>query len=408
MHTRSRGLSRNAWWTVGVLGISYALAQTGLILIMMVTALTGYRLAADPTLATLPLAAQFLGTMIATIPAAKLTTRAGARLGFSMGQLLGAAMAALAAVAVALGDFWLFVAASSGLGVHNAVWQQLRFAASDVVAPAHRARATSYLLIGGVAAALLGPWLATHTRNLLAPSAFAGSFVALSGLCLLNAVVLQAGRFSRSTHEAAPVQSRPLRIVARQPVFVVAVLSAAIGFGAMSLVMTATPLAVTARGFTFEDAAWLMQWHVLAMYVPSFFTGTLIERFGAARVISAGAGLDVITAVVNISGMSAGHFWLGLVCLGIAWNFMFVGGTSLLAEAHRPNEKSKVQGLNDFTIFGVVAAASLSSGTLYTTIGWTAVNGLVAVMAVTVLVAVGLLVRWRRAVFEPLGMGNAS
>jgi len=154
MHTRSRGQSRNAWWTVGVLGISYALAQTGLTLIMMVTALTGYHLAADPTLATLPLAVQFLGTMIATIPAAKLTTRAGARLGFSLGQLFGAATAALAAVAVALGDFWLFVAASGGLGVHNAVWQRLRFAASDVVAPAHRARATSYLLTGGVAAAL--------------------------------------------------------------------------------------------------------------------------------------------------------------------------------------------------------------------------------------------------------------
>jgi MFS family permease len=408
MPTQPPRPDHRTWWTVGVLGASYALAQTGSTLTMTVTALTGSLLSEDPALATLPLAIQFLATMIATIPAAELTTRAGARLGFSAGQLVGAISAALAAVAVVLGDYWLFVAASGGIGIHNAVWQRLRFAAGDAVEPAHRARAISYLLAGGVVAALLGPWLATHTRDLFTPAAFAGSFIALSGLCLINASVLQAGRYARIKKQSSSASGRPLRVVARQPVFVVAALSAAIGFGAMILVMTTTPLAVTACGFSFEDAAWVIQWHVLAMYVPSFFTGRLIERYGAARVIGAGAALNVVTALVNVSGMSAGHFWLGLVCLGVAWNLMFVGGTSLLAEAHRPEEQGKIQGLNDFVVFGVVATASLSSGVLYATVGWAALNSLVAVLAVIVLLAVGLLVRQKRALPASLTLRDAS
>jgi len=407
MNTRSPNRDRRAWWTVGILGASYALAQSGSTLTMTVTALTGALLAEDPALATLPLAAQFIATTVATVPAAALTSRVGWRLGFSAGQLTGAAAAALAAVAVVLADFWLFVAASGGIGVHNAVWQRLRFAAADAVASGHRARAISYLLGGGVVAAVLGPWLATHSRDLPALSGFAGSFVALAGLCLLNVLVLQAGPYAHPQKKAAPEQGRPLRVIARQPVFVVATLSAAIGFGAMILVMTATPLAVTACGFAFETAAWVIQWHVLAMYVPSYFTGRLIERYGAARVIGAGAALNVVTALVNVSGMSAAHFWLGLVCLGIAWNLMFVGGTALLVEAHRPNEQGKVQGVNDLIVFGFVAVASLSSGVLHSSAGWAALNSLVGAMALIMLLAVGLLVRWQRSVLPRLRLRDA-
>lgn len=379
------------------LSASQALSMTGSTLVMTVTALTGASLTDDPSLATLPLALQFVGTMLGTIPASLLMDRIGRKLGFSIGQILGIIFALICAYAVYNSNFWLFAAGSAGLGIHNAFWQYLRFAASEVVSIHKRARAISYVLAGGVVAAIAGPWLASHSRELLSAVQFAGSYVALAGLCVVTIILIQTARLQTPEHVTSKSGGRPLMEIVKTPIFITAVLSSAFGYGVMILVMTSTPLAMTGHGFQFSDAAFVIQWHVLGMFVPSFFTGRLIDRFGVTTIISIGILLNLGTMVLNLSGATLEHFWIALVLLGMGWNFMFVGGTTLLTQSYLPEERAKVQALNDFIVFTIVAIFSFFSGALYSAYDWNTVNWAMSVPMVLALFSVARL-KWKRAV----------
>ena len=387
---------RQEWVAVLTLSTSQALSETGIIIVMTVTALTGASLTSDPALATLPLALQFLGSMSATIPASLLMGRIGRRLGFSIGQALGVVFALICTYAVYQGNFWLFAVGSAGLGVHDAFWGYLRFAASEAVSPPRRARAISYVLAGGVVAAFAGPWLASQSYELLPPVLFAGCYAVLAGLCAVTIVVLQLAGIESPTHAAPKQGGRPLMEIVMTPTFVTAVLAAALGYGVMILVMTSTPLAMVGHGLQFSDAAFVIQWHVLGMSVPSFFTGKLIDRFGETTIIAVGALLNLCVMSLNLSGDTLTNFWVALVLLGVGWNFMFIGGTSLMTKSYRPEERAKVQALNDFLVFSTVAFFSFSSGALYSAYDWKTVNWAIAAPMVLALLAVAHL-KWRQA-----------
>jgi len=362
-------------WQVFLLAGCQAMMMSGSSLIMTLTALTGTYLAKDPAMATLPLAIQFVGMMCATIPASLLMGKIGRKAGFSVGFCIGVSAALLATWGIFENSYWIFAAGSFGLGITNAFSQYLRFAATEVVDAPHRPQAISYVMAGGIIAAFLGPWLASQTRDYFEPILFAGGFASLVGLYLLAISIVLFVKFrDPGTHDETHGPARALKEIARQPAFITAVLSGAIGYGVMSFVMTATPLAMVACGFEFDDAAFVIQWHVVGMFLPSFFTGKLISRFGVLNIISIGAILNLACMVLALSGIDLMNFWFGLVALGVGWNFMFVGGSSLLTQCYRPTERAKVQAMNDFIVFGTVAAASFSSGAIQNAWGWDWVN----------------------------------
>ncbi len=378
------------------LAVCQALSMSGVVLVVAVSALTGEALAENKALATVPFALQFAMAMIATVPASLLMGRIGRRAGFTVGQTIGILGALVAAFGIFQNSFAIFAVGSAILGIHNAFWQYLRFAAAEAADESFRPQAISYVLAGGLVAAILGPEIAKATRDLFAPVVFAGSYLAIVPLCLANIAVL---RFVRIPHIRAGVYAgRRLGRIAREPVFVVAVLSAMIGYGAMNLVMTATPLAMHAAHFDFSDSAFVIQWHVLGMFAPSFVTGHLIRRFGAPSVVIAGALAMTLSVAANLSGDVLWNYWVGLVLLGIGWNFMFVGGTTLLIEVHQPAERARVQALNDFLIMSMVTFSSFASGALHHALGWTAVNlGIVVPVLFAFAAAVWLALLRRRA-----------
>lgn len=383
---------------VFMLSGAQALFMSATSLLMTVTALTGSLLADDPGLATLPLAIQFVGVMCATIPASLFMGRVGRKMGFFIGYMIGVAASLLAVYAIFQNDFWLFTAASFGLGINNAFGAFLRFAAAECVDRPHRPNAISYVLAGGLVAAFLGPWLATQTKELFEPILFAGGFLAMGILYALAAGVVLLVRFKKDIpSDEVHGPARPLKEIARQPAFITAILSGTIGYGIMSLVMTATPLAMVACGFDFNQAAFVIQWHVVGMFLPSFFTGKLINRFGVLNIILIGALLNGVCMAITLSGIEMMHFWLGLVILGVGWNFMFIGGSALLTECYRDTERAKVQALNDFLVFACVAAASFSSGALQNNLGWDWVNMVIAAPLSIALMAVIWLIAKRRS-----------
>lgn len=395
-----------------MLCIALGLSNTGASLIMTVTALTGVLLA-DPSviydlpfvgplpetaLATLGLGVQFIGTMASTVPASLLMGRIGRRAGFTIGQLIGLTGGAVAVLAILEGDFWLFVYAGFMIGIHNAFWQYYRFAAADTASEAFKPKAISYVMIGPIFAGIFGPEIAKHSRELIDGAAFAGSYAAVAGLSLLALGILQFLDIPKPTLAERKESGRPLGEIARNPTFPVAVFAAMVGYASMSFLMTATPLAMTAYAHPFEDAAFVIQWHVLGMFAPSFVTGHLMKRFGTATIILTGSVLFLIAVAINATGVGMLQFWSALVLVGIGWNFMFVGGTTLLTETYRPEEKSKVQALNDFCVFSTVAFASLLSGVLQSVYGWQVVNGSVGVAmasALAILIWFKLVVRRR-------------
>jgi MFS family permease len=357
-----------------VLSACQAISQSGSVMVFVVVALAGKSLAPVPELATLPLGIQYVAMMAATVPASLLMGRFGRRAGFCIGQGIGLVGALVATWGVASGSFWIFTAASVGIGAHNAFFQYLRFAAADTASPAFRPKAISWVMLGGVVAGLVGPELAKRTADLLEPAVFAGSYLALAGLCVLNILALQGVRIPRPSKVEHGTSGRPFSAVVRQPVFIAAVLAAVVGYGMMNLLMVATPLAMAGCGFSFGHSAEVIRWHVLGMYVPSFFTGTLIRRFGVLRVIAAGAVLLILCIAINLAGVAFVNFMAALVLLGVGWNFMFVGATTLLAGTHRPEERAKAQGFNDFMVFSTTAITSFASGAMQTALGWQAVN----------------------------------
>lgn len=384
-----------------LLALCQAVMMTGGSLLITSAAVVGAILTEDRSLATLPLALQFLASMLTTIPASFAMRRWGRRAGFMLGVLVGACGGVVAALAIIAGDFWLFCLGTGLVGVFNGFGIYFRFAAVDA-APAHyKEKAISYVMAGGVVAAFAGPNLANLAQNAIPAATFAGSYAALVGLYGIALLALWFVDIPRAPAVVAGKTGRPLGQIARQPVFIVAMLGAMLGYGIMSLVMTATPLAMKVCGMPFSDSAFVIQWHVFAMFAPSFFTGSLIRRIGVLRVMLLGVLCYVGTVVINLNGETLTHYWIALFLLGLGWNFLFVGGTDLLTEAYREEEKAKAQALNDFMVFTTVSIASLSAGALQYHYGWQAVNWGVTPLIAIILLALLLLVTQRRGRREP-------
>lgn len=367
---------RTAYRNVLILALAQAVLMSGTSLLITSSALIGRNLADNPSLATIPLGLQFLAMTLATIPSSLFMGRYGRRAGFLLGISLGLLGTLLATLAIFLSNFVLFCIAAALIGIFNGSGQFYRFAAADVASADWRPRAISLVLAGGIAAAFIGPNLAAWTRVLLGPE-FAASFLVLGGIYLFGIVVLSLLQIPLPEKRPIKDSGRPLTQISGKPVFLIAVATATIGYGVMNLLMVATPLSMDAHHHSFEDAAFVIQWHVLAMFLPSFFTGDLIRRFGLLRIIGAGVLLMLLCVAVNWTGNGVWHYWLGLVLLGLGWNFMFIGGTTLLTETYSEKEKPKCQAMNDFIVFAVVTCTALGAGALLTMFGWQLLNLLV-------------------------------
>tara|TARA_R110002072_G_scaffold14107_27_gene58886 strand:- start:2931 stop:4133 length:1203 start_codon:yes stop_codon:yes gene_type:complete len=344
----------------------------------------GILLVDDKSLATLPLALQFVAMALTTIPASLYMGRFGRKTGFITGAAIGACGGALGAYAIMQGDFVLFCIASLLTGSFNGFCHYFRFAAADVSTDAFRSKAISYVLAGSIVAAVLGPTLARNTADLLAVQ-FAGVYLALIVVYLLVGCVVSFISIPKPTMEQRKAGAgRPLSEIARQPQFIIAVCAATFGYLVMSFLMTVTPIAMGVCGFTFSDSSYVIQAHILGMYAPAFVTGHLINRFGVNNVLIAGSVLCGASIVIHLSGIAFMNFLSGLVLVGIGWNFLFTGGTTLLTRTYTPEEKAKVQGLNDFFIWGTISVGAVTSGAVQHSIGWSAVNLVMAPLVVIV------------------------
>jgi MFS family permease len=360
---------------VFLLALCQALAMTGNSILGTTAAIVGNLLTADKALSTLPVALQMTGTMLATVPAGRFAqaSEVGAG-GFWTGAAIGVAGAAIATLAIFADSFTMFCAGTMLIGANTGFVQQYRFAASEAADDAFRSKAISLVLAGGVVSGLFGPETAKWSRDLFAPVMFAGCYAIIAALYLASAVLLCLIRLPKPSAPALRRGGRPLVEIATQPIFVVAAVAGMVGYGVMSALMTVTPIAMLGCGFAFVDAAFVIQWHSLGMYLPSFITGHLISRLGVTTILLVGAGLLLMCCGINLMGVAELNFWSALVLLGIGWNFLFVGATTLLTRAYDAHEKAKVQALNDFLIFGTVALSSFSSGALLTGFGWSMVQ----------------------------------
>ncbi|MBV2143473.1 MFS transporter [Falsochrobactrum sp. TDYN1] len=351
------------------LTIAQALAGANSVVVYATGAIVGNMLAPSPALATLPISIFVVGMAACTLPAGAITQRHGRRAAFLAGTGCGVLVGLLAALAVVIGSFWLFCAATFFGGAYAAVVLSFRFAAADCVPAEKRPRALSFVMAGGVFAGVIGPQLVTYTMYLWMPYMFAATFVAQAAVAALSAVILLGVRLPAPT-AAEVVYGRPLGIIARQPRFLIAVICGVVSYLLMNFLMTAAPLAMQMCGLSQESSNLGLQWHVIAMYAPSFFTGRLITRFGATPIVMAGLALTGISAAVGLLGIDVAHFWATLILLGIGWNFGFVGASAMVLETHRPEEKARVQSLNDFVVFGTMAVGSFLSGGLLSAYGW--------------------------------------
>ncbi len=337
--------------------------------------LVGTSLAPSLLLATLPYSLIATTNACVTVPASFLMARLGRRTGFVLGALLGGVGGAISAWAIFRQSFVLFCLGNALWGCFQATAQYYRFAAADAAAPAFRSRAVSYVLAGGVAAAVIGPEIATRSKDLFAPVLFAGSFLAISVLAACTILTLAFLDIPVPTRaERAQSGGRPFSEIARQPIFIAAVANGIIGYAIMSFVMTASPIAAVGCGLTPADAAGIIRFHLIGMFAPAFFTGALVSRYGATRIALTGTAMLVLCGLVALSGTSKPHFWVALALLGFGWNFMFVAGTTMLTQAYRPEERAKVQGLNEFLIAGSAALGSLASAGVYSGFGWNGLN----------------------------------
>ena len=358
-------------------------------------ALIGHSLAEDKALATLPLAMQFIAVMVITAPASFLMKHIGRRDGFTVGLGIGLVGAVLAIVAIRNSDFLLFCFACLLVGAFNGFGQYYRFAAADTAEDAFKSRAISLVMAGGVIASV-GPLLANYSKDLLPGDVFAGVYVMVAILYIASLLTLRFVAIPRPGAEERGGGGRPLHLIVRQPIFIVAALGGMVGYMLMSLLMSATPLAMHGAGHGFFDTAQVIQWHVFAMFAPAFFTGHLIRRFGTSSIMSAGAVLIVACVVINLAGVDLAYFWIGGMALGVGWCFLFVGATTLVTETYSPAEKAKTQAANDFLVFGSVACAALLSGVLHEWIGWQVMNYAALPFLAVVLIALFAMLRMRR------------
>jgi predicted MFS family arabinose efflux permease len=384
---------------VFLLAVCSALLMTGSTLMMLLSSIVGdWLLVEDKALATLPVTAMVVGTLATTIPASLWMRRVGRRYGFMTGAGFGVIGGLVAALAIYWKLFPLFCLGTLLMGSYNAFGQYYRFAAADASSGPFKGRAVSYVLTGGVVAAVCGPEVAKFTRDLFPDFLYGGAYLTLTALALAAMATLSFINIPPPSAAERSGGGRPLFAIARQPVFVVAVLSSLVSYTAMSTVMTATPLAMGLCALPLEDAAFVIQWHALGMFAPGFVTGHLIRRFGVLSVMIAGGVLLVLASLINLHGITFTHFWVALFVLGIGWNFMFVGGTTLVTETYAPAERAKTQALNDFLVFGSVATGSFLSGNLLYFFGWGSVNwSVLPILMVTIAASAWLALRRRAA-----------
>ncbi len=373
-----------------VLGCTQALAGANNTVMIATGAIVGAMLAPDKIYATVPVSVYVIGLWLGTLPMGKLARHFGRRTAFQVGTACGVFTGLICHVAVMNGSFALFNVGALFSGFYAAAHQAYRFAAADTASEKFRPKAISWVLIGGIFAAVIGAQLVIITKDMWPPYLFAATYLGQAAVALLAGVTLTFLKIPRPPAQTAANRGRPMSVIARQPKFIVAVVCGIASYAMMNMVMTAAPLAMIECQHTVTDAALGLQWHVLGMYVPSFFTGTLIGRFGIERVIAVGFLMLLASAAVSIAGIALWNFWIGLVLLGVGWNFAFIGATALVTQTHRPEERNRVQSFNDFLIFGSMAVGSFGSGKVLALFGWVAVNQIVFPVVLTA----GALLFW--------------
>ena len=372
MTTTSSALERR---NLGLLVAVQSLGGASPPIIISLGGLVGQMLSSTPSAATLPVSLYQLGLALSTLPAAWLMHRAGRRAAYLLGAVMGVLSGLVAAWGISQSDFMLFCLGTTLAGFYGACVQSYRFAAIDAVGdPARHAGAISRVMVGGLIAGIIGPQVVIWTRDSLPATPFAGSFYSQAALALLALPLLMLLRLPPAPPRAAAHGARDLSEIVRTPQFIVAATAGVVSYGLMSFLMTAAPMAMVGCGHSVGEAALGIQWHVLAMFGPSFFTGRLIERFGKRTITALGLLLIAASGALALMGLALTHFWGALVLLGLGWNFGFIGATALLTESYRPSERAKVQALNDFLVFGTVAVASFGSGQLLHSVGWSGIN----------------------------------
>jgi MFS family permease len=379
-----------------LLALGQALLYVNNVTLIAINGLVGMKLAQfngwPLALATLPVTAYVVGGAVMTVPASFFMQRFGRRTGFTVGAVFCILGMLLAAYAVNMGSMVLLCAAVFLAGFYNAFGQYFRFAAADAAAqyaPSFKEKAISLVLAGGIAGGIIGPTMSKISREWVA-TPFVGTYMALAGFAVVSLLIVQALRLATPTAQEIAGPQRSLREIAAQPAFITAVACAMISFGVMNLLMTATPLAMKVCGFGYDQSADVIMWHVVAMFAPGFFTGSLNQRFGTRRVMFAGAMLIVACAIINLQGVSYWHFWVALFVLGLGWNFMYTGATTLLTTTYTAAEKAKIQGINDLAVFLTMITSSFSSGVLVNTQGWANLN----VLSIPVVLVAAALLVW--------------
>ena len=357
-----------------LLAICQGLFLTNNVVFIAISGLLGLRLAPLGWMATLPVMAYVVGGALSTPLVARAQTAWGRKASFQLGLVVALFSTLLCAYAVLERNFWLLVVSVVIAGYYSANGQLYRFAAAELAASAFREKAVSLVLAGGLIGAVTGPYLATHTKGLLSVP-FAGAYLALALVAVLSMALMAGVKFPPVAPKVAGgVEGRPLSAIMRQPVFILSALGAALGYGVMNLLMAATPLAMQLCSLPFEDAAFVLQWHVVGMFAPGFFTGHLIRRFGVQTIMAMGVALNAACIAVALSGVELQQFTIALFLLGVGWNFLFTASTTLSLQAYKPEEKDRAQAAINFCVFAVMALTSFASGALITTQGWKLLN----------------------------------
>jgi len=363
----------NAKKNVALLAGCQAMLFINNVTLFSLAALAGHYLADNKALATLPSTAYIVGAALNMLPASYFMKRFGRQAGFQFGTAMGIVGAAIACLAMWLHSFWLLCFAILVLGAYNAFGQYYRFAAADTASRDFKATAISLVMASGIVGGIAGPELSKYTKDMF-PVPFLGAYASLILFCLITMALLAFISIPPPGEAERREPPRALTAVMAQPAFIVAVMGSAIGYGIMSLLMTATPLAMNFCGHSYDSTAFIIQWHVIGMFAPSFFTGTLIKRFGVLNIMFCGVLIEAASVIVALAGLQVAHFWWSLTLLGVGWNFLYVGGTALLTECYRASERAKAQGMHDFLVFVTTALASFSSGLLINRSGWELLN----------------------------------
>lgn len=378
-----------------VLSGCQATMQTITSAMTVVTGLAGFALADNKALATVPLTCYVLGSAITTIPASLLMKAIGRRAGFQAGTAAGMIAGAVCAAALYVADFGLLCFGMFLLGIYTAFGKYYRFAAADAADVSFRAKAISLTLAGGLLGGVVGPEMAKHSSSAVVGYEYLGTYLSLIAVALLAMLLLTRLDIPMLSEKERADPGRPLAEIMRQPVFIVAAMAGMFSYGIMNLLMTSTPLAMRAHDHHFNDAAFVLQWHMIGMYAPAFFTGSLVQRFGVVRIILSGIAINLACMLTALAGTDLINFWAAMFLLGVGWNFMYVGGSALLTECHTPAERAKTQAANDFLIFLTMAISSASSGLLLHKSGWHAVNyGSIPFLVLAFAATVWLM--WRR------------